>query len=423
MYFCSQCLQSHMAPEAKLHYMKCKKCFECPSCQSVLALRAVTTLPEESPKSTEKEPVTPTTLTASATPTTPATPAKKYFLSCGNCYWTTKDAGYEEQELAVLYDSFFDTEQAVIKQLKEAYQVIALRDATEKTAKKSASQTNKRKTMAALGIREDSSSFLSSLSIGTRGMSALNRSKQLANISAVDALQSVMSVATSDVEALPDDYFTRPLDLSNVTTLDQRLRDVKNQPAATVQLKPLRKQLLIKKSVRCKKCDHSLCKPEFSTSNIKFKIQLLAQLQLPEVRIHPGYSLVAGKECEVVLSVSNPDQLSQCTFKLVADNDNQRSNCEITTPSDVEFSLEPKNDAFSLDDSIETDPEKERLLEYNHGSKIGIKCSVNVPGDLAGNAKVCVKLHHTPLLTSTDGSTVSEQQFPICIDLGSVQGF
>jgi len=41
------------------------------------------------------------------------------------------------------------------------------------------------------------------------------RSKQLANISAVDALQSVMSVATSDVEALPDDYFTRPLDLSN----------------------------------------------------------------------------------------------------------------------------------------------------------------------------------------------------------------
>jgi len=43
-----------MAPEAKLHYMKCKKCFECPSCQSVLALRAVTTLPEESPKSTEK---------------------------------------------------------------------------------------------------------------------------------------------------------------------------------------------------------------------------------------------------------------------------------------------------------------------------------------------------------------------------------
>jgi len=77
---------------------------------------------------------------------------------------------------AVLYDSFFDTEQAVIKQLKEAYQVIALRDATEKTAKKSASQTSKRKTMAALGIREDSSSFLSSLSIGTRGMSALNRS-------------------------------------------------------------------------------------------------------------------------------------------------------------------------------------------------------------------------------------------------------
>lgn len=42
------------------------------------------------------------------------------------------------------------------------------------------------------------------------------------------------------------------MDVVVVTTLDQRLRDVKNQPAATVQLKPLRKQLLIKKSVRCK---------------------------------------------------------------------------------------------------------------------------------------------------------------------------
>ena len=41
MYFCPQCLQSHMAPEAKLYHMRCKTCFECPSCSCHMALRAV----------------------------------------------------------------------------------------------------------------------------------------------------------------------------------------------------------------------------------------------------------------------------------------------------------------------------------------------------------------------------------------------
>lgn len=67
------------------------------------------------------------------------------------------------------------------------------------------------------------------------------------------------------------------------------------------------------------------------------------------------------QECNVVLSVSNPDQLSQCSVKLRSDNNNSASNCELTTPEDVQFTLEPKNEAFSLDDSLELDPDK---LQY-----------------------------------------------------------
>ena len=29
-----------------------------------------------------------------------ATPKKKYYLACGNCHWTTRDAGYEDKELS-----------------------------------------------------------------------------------------------------------------------------------------------------------------------------------------------------------------------------------------------------------------------------------------------------------------------------------
>lgn len=28
------------------------------------------------------------------------TPKKKYYLACGNCHWTTRDAGYEDKELS-----------------------------------------------------------------------------------------------------------------------------------------------------------------------------------------------------------------------------------------------------------------------------------------------------------------------------------
>ena len=59
-----------------------------------------------------------------------------------------------------------------------------------------------------------------------------------------------------------------------------------------------------------------------------------------------------------MLSVSNPDQLAQSSFKLCADNDNPSHTCQITTPGDVKFTLEPKNEAFSLDDSLEMDPDK-----------------------------------------------------------------
>lgn len=60
-----------------------------------------------------------------------------------------------------------------------------------------------------------------------------------------------------------------------------------------------------------------------------------------------------------MLSVSNPDQLSNCEFSLSSDNDSELSTASIQLP-DVEFNLEPKNDAFSLDDSIDSDPAVEQ---------------------------------------------------------------
>ncbi|XP_067946541.1 dynactin subunit 4-like [Watersipora subatra] len=399
VYFCPQCLQSLMAPEAKLNHMKCKNCFECPSCQCVLALRAVTAAADSAASSADKS-------SSSAA-------NKKYYLSCGNCHWSTRDAGYEDQELTELQNSFTDPDQANIKQLKEAYRLISLRDASEEHVRRQTLQSSRRRTMSPFGNKEESK--LPSFGLHA---SPLSRSKRMASVPTSNMLNDVMSVATSSIEPLDDDYFTKPIDLTQVTTLEQRNRDVAAQPTKVMQLRPIKKQLAIKRSIRCKQCDHSLCKPEYSTSNIKFKIQLLAQLQFPEVRIHPGYVLQANSDCPLVLSVSNPDQLNQCSFKLCPDNDNPRGTCSLTTPNDVVFTLEPKNEAF-LDNSIETEPDKAKYLSYNHGSKIGLHCSASVPENFTGKVIVCVQLHHTPQQTAADADP-KEHIFPISIDLGTV---
>ena len=60
-----------------------------------------------------------------------------------------------------------------------------------------------------------------------------------------------------------------------------------------------------KRSIRCKKCEHNLLKPEYSPTSIKFKIHLCASSFIPDVRIfslpdwsragpHKGYSLLTS---------------------------------------------------------------------------------------------------------------------------------
>ena len=61
-----------------------------------------------------------------------------------------------------------------------------------------------------------------------------------------------------------------------VTSMSQRLSSPEFQPTTTESLYPLHKHLLIKRSQRCKECEHNLSKSEFNPSSIKFKIQLVA---------------------------------------------------------------------------------------------------------------------------------------------------
>uniref|UniRef100_A0A4W5LCA0 Dynactin subunit 4 n=1 Tax=Hucho hucho TaxID=62062 RepID=A0A4W5LCA0_9TELE len=60
--------------------------------------------------------------------------------------------------------------------------------------------------------------------------------------------------ALDEVEPLPEDCYTRPINLPEVTTLRQRLLQPDFQPAGASQLHPKHKHLLIKRSLRCRVC-------------------------------------------------------------------------------------------------------------------------------------------------------------------------
>lgn len=46
------------------------------------------------------------------------------------------------------------------------------------------------------------------------------------------------------------------------------------QPEKSSDLYPLHKHILVKRSLRCRHCEHNLSKPEYNPSSVKFKIQL-----------------------------------------------------------------------------------------------------------------------------------------------------
>ena len=94
--------------------------------------------------------------------------------------------------------------------------------------------------------------------------------------------------------------YSSQLDVWSVASLDQRLRSVQLQPRATAQLRPLPQLLCVRRSLRCRSCDHNLCKPECNPSSIKFKILLAAYYHVPEVRI------LAWLPDHVLLTIRNP---------------------------------------------------------------------------------------------------------------------
>ncbi|XP_046392349.1 dynactin subunit 4 [Ischnura elegans] len=268
-HYCSNCQENSAATEARLKKNRCPTCYDCPSCLSNVSTR-----------------LTPVTGPSPDNPNI-SVARKAYYRSCGFCRWSSRDAGLPDQFVASRGWPEPETPEAArVNTIIDHYKMVAAIEEKERQERERKSYAPRRSYLnfsdkfglaAILARKRPGASPLTSLTSG--------RAREEQAILASMQQTLAPSEATDQVEELPPEIFTEAPDLNCITTMMQRLAHPEFQPAITSKLLPRHKHLLVKRSLRCRTCEHNVCKPEYNPSSIKFKIQLAAFYMVPEIRI------------------------------------------------------------------------------------------------------------------------------------------
>ncbi|XP_039629917.1 dynactin subunit 4 isoform X1 [Polypterus senegalus] len=401
-HYCPSCLENMPSAEAKLKKNRCANCFDCPCCMHTLSTRATNIpapLADDPAKTTMK---------------------KAYYLACGFCRWTSRDVGMADKSVASGGWQEPDNPHSLrISKLIEYYQQLAQREKVERDRKKLA----RRRAYMPLAFSQHTIHVVEKYGLGTR----LQRQRSGAPISSIAGLslkenedQKEIKIepaqALEEVEPLPEDYYTRPINLPEVTTLRQRLLQPDFQPICASQLYPRHKHLLIKRSLRCRKCEHNLSKPEFNPTSIKFKIQLVAVNYIPEVRIMSIPNLRYMKESQVLLTLTNPvENITHVTLLPCEEGDQDDQSTAKVVLSPKELVLAGKDAAAEYDELAEPqdfqdDPD---IVAFRKSNKIGFFIKVT-PQQEEGEVTVSFKLRHdfrnlaTPIRPMDEGEQGTE---------------
>nr|CAD7457559.1 unnamed protein product [Timema tahoe] len=257
-HFCANCLENIPLAEARMKKNRCGTCFDCPSCTHTMSTRAVS-LSTPNPDDPKK-----------------VTTRKVYYLVCGFCRWTSRDIGLPDQTVATGgWPERENPNTQRINQLLEHYKVLATKERQEKDRKKFVPRRSYLHYSDKFGL----TAMVARKRAGLPPLGGLAYKDDGGN-----APEVLASIATEEVEQLPEDIFTKSLDISKVTTLPQRLSQPDFQPLLTQGLLPIHKQFLIKRSQRCR------------------------VYHVPEVRLVTCEPLRPGDVSQLIIKLSNPTQ-------------------------------------------------------------------------------------------------------------------
>jgi len=226
---------------------------------------------------------------------------KVYYLACAFCRWTSRDIGLPDQTVASGgWPELENPHSGRILNLQEHYRAIAQKEKVEKESRRffgrklSYLQLSDKYGLTNVVARKRAG--LPPISLGP-GREELGRPVDLAPAEAV---------SLDSEHDLPLDLLTEELDLCRLTQLPQRLAQLESQPELIGNIFPRHKHLMIKRSQRCRRCEHNLSKPEYNPTSIKFKIQLAAYYHVPEIVIYKVEPLAVGVSSKFVIKVVNP---------------------------------------------------------------------------------------------------------------------
>lgn len=318
-HYCPNCMENLPSSEVRLKKNKCTNCFECPCCFQTLSTRAghtpIRVMPTEGEDGKDLK----------------TTPKKVYYLFCSLCRWSSRDAGIPDQLFATGgWPEQENPHTHRINNLIDYHKILA---SIEKQQKEKEKFQSKRTYM-----------HIAALSITSAAVRKKINRRIIPQAPTQSSAQPQPAVASEDVEELPLDIFTKEVDINKVTTLEQRLKHPDVQAERVDELRPQHRQLLVKRSQRCRTCEHSVTKSDLCSQSTKFKIQLSAFYHVPELRIVTCEPLRRGKSSELLLKFCNPTQ-HQTQVSLLA----------LDTPMTPPPELETDKDEFKQDNSEGTD--------------------------------------------------------------------
>jgi len=226
---------------------------------------------------------------------------KVYYLACAFCRWTSRDIGLPDQSAASGgWPEKENCNSERIAALQEHYRAIAQREKIEKESRRflgrKLSYLQLSDKYGLTNVVNRKRAGLPPLSIGS-GREELGRPVEISPSEPVEL---------DSEQDLPIELLTEPLDLCKVTQMTQRLAQLEVQPTTLADIFPKHKHLMIKRSQRCRRCEHNLSKPEYNPTSIKFKIQLAAYYHVPDIVIYRIGELNPGKVAPLVIKVTNP---------------------------------------------------------------------------------------------------------------------
>jgi len=422
--------------EARLKKNRCANCFDCPHCGHTLSTRA-TSIAVPSPEDPSK-----------------MIAKKVYYLACAFCRWTSRDIGLPDQNVAS--GGWPDQENVSserIAALLEHYRSIAQKEKIEKESRRflgrklSYLQLSDKYGLTTVVARKRAG--LPPMSLGRE---EVGRPVDIAPSEPVDL---------GSMDDFPEDMLTEPLDLYQVTSMSQRMAQLEFQPELIKDLFPKHKHLMIKRSQRCRRCEHNLSKPEYNPTSIKFKIQLAAYYHVPDIIIYRVGEMVANKPMELVIKVTNPSNTGTVLQFLDLENLEELKSQEkseekeektvvsainpLRQPSIVKsvdqsiglvsagvkiptskVYLPPKDEAAEFDDhgvDLAGHVDDRNLVVWRKNNKVGLKLEVtpSSAGEQVIGLGIQYQYTNTVFALDTKEVHTATMRIPVFIALGSVE--